>query len=380
MINFDEERCQPLLFILFLNISLFFMKDWLRLILLFIGVTLLLSCSRQVTTFNKGDNLVIYPPPPDTTRIQFLTSFSSSLDITGQRKGLSKFVLGKKEPSPIVKPYGLALHKGVMFVCDASINGLERIDLNTNHFEYFIPKGRGQLKSPSNCAIDTGGTLYVADAGRKQVVIFGKNGEYVDAIGETKDFKPTDVALTSDKIWIPDASNRKINVYDKSTKKLLFAFPDSTLEGDGHLFQPINICIGTDRVYVTDFGDFKIKSYTLTGTFISAMGSFGNTPGQFVRPKGISVDKDGILYAVDAGFDNVQMFNKQGQMLMFFGGPYKGKGDLWLPAKVQVDYDNLSLFEKFVDPAFKLKYIILVTNQYGPDKINVYGAVEMKKK
>jgi hypothetical protein len=26
-----------------------------------------------------------------------------------------------------------------------------------------------------------------------------------------------------------------------------------------------------------------------------------------------------------------------------------------------------------------LKYLILVTSQFGPDKLNIYGAVEMKK-
>ena len=64
---------------------------------------------------------------------------------------------------------------------------------------------------------------------------------------------------------------------------------------------------------------------------------------------------------------------------MFFGGRYTGPGYMWLPAKVIIDYDNLSYFKKFVDPGYELKYLLLVTNQYGPDKINVYGHVEPAK-
>ena len=64
---------------------------------------------------------------------------------------------------------------------------------------------------------------------------------------------------------------------------------------------------------------------------------------------------------------------------MFFGGTYKGPGGMYLPAKVAVDYQNLAYFSNYVDPAFKLKYLIFVTNQYGPDKINIYGAVDSKK-
>jgi hypothetical protein len=81
---------------------------------------------------------------------------------------------------------------------------------------------------------------------------------------------------------------------------------------------------------------------------------------------------------VDAGFENVQIFDKEGQLLMFFGGPYNGPGDMWLPAKVIIDYNNLEYFQKYVHNNFNLKYLIFVTNQYGPDKVNVYGFVEEK--
>ena len=81
---------------------------------------------------------------------------------------------------------------------------------------------------------------------------------------------------------------------------------------------------------------------------------------------------------VDAGFENVQIFNKDRKLLMYFGGSYKGPGDMWLPAKIIIDYDNLEYFQKYVDPGFTLKYLIFVTNQYGPDKVNVYGRVTPK--
>ena len=93
----------------------------------------------------------------------------------------------------------------------------------------------------------------------------------------------------------------------------------------------------------------------------------------------IAVDRDTNLYVVDAGFENTQIFSSEGKLLMFFGGNYKGPGDMWLPAKVTLDYDNLGYFEKYVDPSFNLKYLIFVTNQFGPDKITIYGAVEPAK-
>lgn len=36
------------------------------------------------------------------------------------------------------------------------------------------------------------------------------------------------------------------------------------------------------------------------------------------------------------------------------------------PAKVTVDYNHTAYFEKYVDPSYHLKYVILVSNGSGP--------------
>ncbi|MCF6183631.1 MAG: hypothetical protein L3J56_03210 [Bacteroidales bacterium] len=51
---------------------------------------------------------------------------------------------------------------------------------------------------------------------------------------------------------------------------------------------------------------------------------------------------------------------------------------MYLPASITISYEDIKYFEKYVDPEYNLKYLILVSNQYGPDKINVYGRIELK--
>ncbi len=337
-----------------------------------------LSCSRQLHKNLSSDNIVIYPAPPDTARIQYLTKISSSLDITGKRSAFGRFLLGEYKDLGILKPYGIAIHHGKIYICDTQLDALEVIDLEKHNFEYFTPEGWGQLKKPVNCYVDRDGYLYVADVGRRQIVIFDSTLRYVNSFGEAGDAKPTDVFVKDDKIWVADFSNHRVDVYNKDSVKLLYSFPESEPGNEDYLYSPTNLCVTDDRVYVSDFGDFRIKVYTHKGEFIMSVGSYGKRIGQFVRPKGIAVDRDLNLYVVDAGFENVQIFNKNGELLMFFGGSYKKPGDMWLPAKVIIDYDNLKYFEEYVDESFKLKYLIFVTNQYGPDKINVYGYVEPK--
>lgn len=346
-------------------------------ILLFLFAFILVSCNKHLTNLKKPENLVIFPPPPDTTKIQFLTSFSGSIDITGGRSSFKKFVLGEEKEELISKPYGIEIKNSKIYISDTGIDGIEIIDLEKNSFDFFIPSGYGQLKQPINSFIDNEENLYVADADRGQIVVFDKKRKYLNAFGKEGVYKPTDVFVYEDKIFVANIKDHKIDVFDKSNEfRFLYSFPDLGAEDEGFLNQPLNLYVNKDKVYVTDAGSFKVKSYTHDGNYIAAVGGLGKGFGYFTRPKGIAVDKDEILHVVDAAFANVQMFNDKGQLLMFYGGAYTGKGYMYLPANITIDYDHLSYFQEFVDPNLSLKYLIFVTNQYGPDKITVYGAVE----
>ncbi len=321
---------------------------------------------------------VFFPAPPDTPRIQYLTRFSTSRDITGQRSRFVEYIMGKSEEKPIRKPYGIAIRRGKIYICDTMLGGLEIINLKEKTFDYFTPSGYGRLKKPINCFTDESGTLYVADAARRQVVLFDSTGRYLRAVGNPAEMKPTDVAVSGDKIWVSDLENHRILIFSGHTYRKIDSLPRTAAGEPGYLYSPTNLCLAGGRLYVSDMGDFRVKIYSAEGEFLSSVGGFGNTPGRFVRPKGIAVAPDSNLYVADAGFENVQIFNPGGNLLMFFGGTYRGPGDMWLPAKVIVDTEHLAYFRQYVDPAFQLKYLVFVTNQYGPDKISVYGYLEPK--
>lgn len=350
--------------------------------LLMCGVALVASSCSSIlhrAKKTKSEQTVLYPPPPDTARMQYLTSISGS-DFFGKRTRFATFIMGAEEVAHMVKPYGINLRNGKLYICDPGIGGLEILDFERNKYSNFTPGSTAQMKSPLNCYVDKKNFLYVADPGRHEVVLYDSIDNYIGKMSDTGIFKPTDVMVYEDEIWVTNPDNHRLNIYDRSTHKLMKYFAEQYGAGDdGFLYSPFNIYITEDVVYVTDFGDFKIKKYDHSGKFLSSIGSYGTGTGQFVRPKGIACDKEANLFVVDAGFENTQMFNSKGQLLMFFGGPYKGPGDMWLPAKVIVDYDNLKYFQKYVDPGFELNYLVIVSNQYGPDKINIYGSITPKK-
>ncbi|MHC4741817.1 MAG: hypothetical protein ACYS8Z_07905, partial [Planctomycetota bacterium] len=94
---------------------------------------------------------------------------------------------------------------------------------------------------------------------------------------------------------------------------------------------------------------------------------------ELVRPKGISIDRDGRIWVVDAAPEVVKIMDAEGRLLLFFGFPGNEPGNVNLPSRVKLDYDNVELFRQYAVPGAELEFLIIVANQYGLNKINVYG-------
>ena len=321
-----------------------------------------------------------FPPAPDEPRIQFLTSFSGDLDL-GRSSTFADYIAGTKPGFPLAKPYGLALADGNIFVCDTAQGVVQVFDLKKKRSSYFAPPGEGRLVLPLNIAIDTDGTRYVADNRRHQVMVYNSNGDYLTAIGKSGEFKPTDVVVTTNRLYITDLQSHAVKVYNKADQKWLFSIPVTTNVTAGRLFSPVNLALDqvNRRLLVSDLGGFAVQIYDLDGNYLKTLGQQGVGMGCFARPKGVAVDRAGITYVVDASVQVVQMFDLQGRLLMFFGQPGAStRGQLTLPASVKVDYAHVGYFQKYVAPGYQCEYLILVTSQFGDNKVSVYGFLKKK--
>lgn len=334
-----------------------------------------LGCATAPKTAQEMQKPIFYPPEPDEPRLQFLISFSSSEDIEGSPGAFRKFVVGEeKNIKPIVKPYGVAVYDNKIYVCDTVHNSIDILDLEKRKFEFFRPKEEAQLIDPINLSFDTNGNMYVADSRRGQVVIFDKSGNYLGAIGKRSEFKPTDVLIRDDKIYICDLKTQSVKVYGLKDKQYLFGIPKEGAKEEAKLFSPTNIAIDEEgNLYVSDTGGFKAQKYNAAGEFMTSIGSHGDSPGQFARPKGIAVDREGRTYIVDAAFENVQIFDKEGKLLLFFAEPGGSAASLVLPAGIAIDYSLKDAFSPLVDPGFDVEYLVLVTSQYGDRKLSIFG-------
>lgn len=313
---------------------------------------------------------VLFPPPPAPPRIQYLTSLSGLKDIETQ-SAFNKFVAGEKPDLRLDKPYGVAVHDGKIYVCDTNATVFV-FDLKAKTFAPLKGAvGLGKLLQPINVSVDADGIKYVADPVRGQVVAFDRNDEYLRAYGTPGEWRPVDAAVFEDRLYVADAGNHLIHVFDKVSGSSIKGIGDKG-EADERVLLPTNLAFDAEgMLYVTDAGRFQVLKYDRDGHFQAAIGKAGDNLGHFARPKGTSLDREGRLYAVDASFNNVQIFNKEGRLLMFFGQAGNEPGNFLLPAKVTLDYDNLAYFKPYLEPGFQPEYLIFVTSQFGPRMVNV---------
>lgn len=322
---------------------------------------------------------VFFPPAPAQARLQYLTHFSAPSELEPPPAWLLRFVAGEQAPKrPIIKPYGMCLKQGTLRVCDTVIGLVHEIDLAQRTWRYFRPQGTGRIGKAINLDVDAQGRRYVADTKRGQVLIFDANGEYLTALGLEGEMKPADVKVSGRQVYVADLKSRQVLVFDAKSGKPIGRIPrDTEQDPDRLLFGPTNLALDDERLYVSDSNAFRVQVYDRSsGAFVRSYGKHGDFPGSFARNKGVAVDREGRVYVVDAAFQNVQVFNDKGLLTHFGDYAEQTRGALNLPASILIDYDHPGLFQAFVAPGYTLEYLVLVTSQYGPAKVNVYGFLQ----
>jgi sugar lactone lactonase YvrE len=84
----------------------------------------------------------------------------------------------------------------------------------------------------------------------------------------------------------------------------------------------------------------RVQIFTTDGAYKGEIGKLGDSPGQFGRPKGIAVDSEGRLYAMDAAFDNMQVFDDQQRLLLTVGETGSQPGQFWLANGIALTRDQ----------------------------------------
>lgn len=329
---------------------------------------------------------IFFPPAPDEPRVQYLTGVSASTDLQPPQSEMSRLLTGGSQTvTKIARPYGVALHKGKVYICDVGSAQVVVVDFfNKSMTNLNDEIGAAALKKPIGITVDEDGIIYVADAGRKDIAVYANDGKYLKSFGQGFDYSRI-IAVASYKQYLLALDNRmgKIFVLDRKTGDLLSTIGDDP-DRSKNMALPNGMTIDHNgNIRVVNMGNGKVKEYDLDGHMLSEFGRLGDRPGEFTRPRGVAVDSDGGIYVVDAGHQVVQVFNSERRILGYFGRPGLPAGSLNLPAGITVSSEKeyLDFFQKYAAPGFKLNQVVFVVNQYGSPinhTLAVYGMGEME--
>ncbi len=348
----------------------------------FVAIVLIGGCTSTPTDRDSDLEILEYsfwPQFPAEPRVQFLTSYRYSSDIETKKSALEDLLYGEDSGVlAINKPYGIEVFKGKIYVCDIRNPGVVVLDLVKQQTRIMTTRGLGGMAQPTDIAVAPDGMKYVADAVRGVVFVFDPKERHVKSFGH-KGFKPVGIAVHQGNIYVCDFATQSVLVMDRNDGSIVRTIGGPGAE-DGLFIRPLGIDVDdAGYVYVSDVIKCRLQRFDSNGELVSAVGQISDTAGSFVRPKHLAVDTNGIVYVADAAFDNVQMFNEQGQVLMFFGSGGTHLGAMNLPAGVCTNDDDIELFQKYVHPDFKVDQLVFVTNQFGPNKVSVYGVGELRE-
>jgi DNA-binding beta-propeller fold protein YncE len=159
------------------------------------------------------------------------------------------------------------------------------------------------------------------------------------------DSSPRGIAITSDKtilvtlnhkIWKISMDGKLINSVGRyGSNPLEFSWPC------GIAISPI-----TGYVHVADRYNHRVQVLNPDLTFRFSFGCKGTAQGQFLSPRFIGIDSEGLLYVSDRENHRIQKFTREGHFISLFSMAGSAPGQLKSPESILIENDFLYVSEK----------------------------------
>ena len=291
---------------------------------------------------------LVWPAPPEKTRIEFVRSIYSQKDVnedTTFTQTMVNFLAGIKPPPDVLtEPMGVAVSDdgNVVYVSDTGQSAIFVFDFGNKKFH----KIEG-VAAPMGLALDTEQNLYAVEQAKKGVTVFNPEGKQVRFLTDKSIERPTGLALDRDRkrIYLADTGHSKSKEHTikilSLDGKLIGKIGEGKGNAPGQFLYPTYLALDREGdLYVTDSLNCRVQEFDPNGKYLRSFGERGDAWGEFTRPKGVALDSFGNLYVADSGWSNVQIFNRNGQVLLFFGGRGPLPGMLKNPTAVAIDATN----------------------------------------
>ena len=224
--------------------------------------------------------------------------------------------------------------EGHLLATDAAHAYVQAFDKTSGKFlARFGGKGEKDehLDKPEGIAVDPEGNIFIADYNTGFVKKYDKSYKWLLTFSEYgsekgQNIKSEFMDIRDGKLYMPEAGNHRVDVFDMNGK-FLFDFGGLGTE-PGKMNNPESAKFNSEgKLYVADLKNDRVQIFDKDGKFLKLWGKTGSATGEFKAPAGIAIDAQDRVYVTEIGNDRVQVFDKDGQFLTAFGSKGAGNGE-----------------------------------------------------
>ncbi len=190
-----------------------------------------------------------------------------------------------------------------------------------------------QLSSALDVAVDSE-RIYISDADDNSVGVFNYRGEKIARLfpsRETKEtFSPGRMAIGPDgSLLVADKSTQRIFTFDKSgrfLKRMVSLDPFYSITGLA--------CSRQGEIFIVDAKGSIINIVDNSEKVLLRFGQNGMKPSDFAMPGDLCLDSRGDIWIVDAFKHEIKHFNRQGGFLGRYGRKGRAPGEFFFPIDI----------------------------------------------
>ena len=180
-------------------------------------------------------------------------------------------------------------------------------------------------------AVDSQDRVYVFNRGDHPVIVFDREGQFLDAWGEDVFSNAHGIFIDrNDHVWCCDNHDHTVRKFTTSGELLMtlgdteapadtgFVFGESPVQQAAGPFNMVtNLAPGPDGdLFIADgYGNARIHRFSPEGELKASWGGPGDRLGEFNLPHAIAVDRSGRVFVADRENSRIQIFSSNGEFL-----------------------------------------------------------------
>jgi hypothetical protein len=193
-----------------------------------------------------------------------------------------------------------------------------------------LPEGMSFVEV-AGVAVDSRDRVHVFCRGEWPVIVFDKEGRFLNAWGKGVFSSPHGIFIDSDDtVYLSDDFDHTVRIFGiEGGLKMMLGKPGAAAETGykvdespvlfaGNPFNRVtNVARGHNGdLYISDgYGNARVHRFAPDGTHLTSWGRPGSGPGEFNLPHGIAIDSAGRVYVADRENSRVQIFSANGVFL-----------------------------------------------------------------